>query len=726
MKLKNNINLIIIVIEIIASTFFMGDILNESNIYGVYILISLHSIIYFFVTILKTKKIEVDKLDIILLILTGSTLIPLIFRTYVSLTEEIHTILRAFIIYSIYLISKNECKINANAKKVIRNTIIFSILILCIIGLDEITNNYLRKFKMFINYEYVLYDEKRIQSLFGYPNAMAIVAGIGIFLCIGEIFRNSKITKKIIYILSVFIMGITLILTYSRLVYIFFFSMIIIYGLIFIIKNKRIKLNKLILIVLVSIIVFSIYIMFSLNIGDKVIVKDSYQKILYTVEPNKKYDFKFDINAISEKDENFGIKLIEKDNEFENVKITNEVFKECNGIKDISITTQEDTAVMYIEITTKDKSILVINNCVLNGENFILKYKFLPTKMVDKIKSININNKSASERLIFIKEACGIIKNNWILGYGGNSWETLQFKNKEYNHSARYVHSYPIQTFLEYGIIGFSACLLIYIFMIYEILKQCKNDKIDFNKLSLLFAILLVLLHSTLDFGMSFFYINFITFILYSMIEFNDKKIEIKNHFVEIILIVVSIISIYIFSVELFYNKYSEEIKQNDYNKINVYNELLPFNAYITTKKYNMIEYNKKISDIEKLNTLKKLIRNEKYITNNINLKYINKYLKLSNYTKESIDFATNYITETEKFSEYLPEVQVERFKNLNLIIQELSFEKKTEYKQNLVNQLKKEIDSKEEKILDYKKCKYSEELVERYKNDINKIKNSY
>ena len=63
--------------------------------------------------------------------------------------------------------------------------------------------------------------------------------------------------------------------------------------------------------------------MFSLNIGDKVIVKDSYQKILYTVEPNKKYDFKFDINAISEKDENFGIKLIEKDNEFENVKITN-------------------------------------------------------------------------------------------------------------------------------------------------------------------------------------------------------------------------------------------------------------------------------------------------------------------------------------------------------------------------------------------------------------------
>ena len=39
MKLKNNINLIIIVIEIIASTFFMGDILNESNIYGVYILI---------------------------------------------------------------------------------------------------------------------------------------------------------------------------------------------------------------------------------------------------------------------------------------------------------------------------------------------------------------------------------------------------------------------------------------------------------------------------------------------------------------------------------------------------------------------------------------------------------------------------------------------------------------------------------------------------------------
>ena len=63
---------------------------------------------------------------------------------------------------------------------------------------------------------------------------------------------------------------------------------------------------------------------------------------------------------------------------------------------------------------------------------------------------------------------------------------------------------------------------------------------------------------------------------------------------------------------------------------------------------------------------------------------------------------------------------------NINLIIQELSFEKKTEYKQNLVNQLKKEIDSKEEKILDYKKCKYSEELVERYKNDINKIKNSY
>ena len=240
--LIKNFNKIFIITIILLATFLIGTPINESNVYPLYIALSLYTIIFYVIKIIKKEKIELNALDIAVIVLAFSAIIPLIFKTYVSLNDTIHTILKYFSILSFYLITSEECKKDQGFGKVLKNTIIISILILCVFGLDEITLNLLGKVKKFIGFRYVMYDEVRIGSLFVYPNVMSVVAGAGIFLCLEEVITQNSKKLKALYIVAIAVMGITLILTYSRLVYIMFFAMLAFY--IGVLLAKKGKINK--------------------------------------------------------------------------------------------------------------------------------------------------------------------------------------------------------------------------------------------------------------------------------------------------------------------------------------------------------------------------------------------------------------------------------------------------------------------------------------------------
>ena len=726
-KIIKNIEISIIVLIIIIVTLLIGTPINEKNINYIYIILGIFIISLFLKDIIKKEKIEINKMDLVIGILVISTTLALVFQKYASLSDAINGILKMFLILNVYLIIKNECKKNPKYIDIIINTIIISILILCVIGLDEIGKNYLEELKKQLNYNYIEYDEIRIGSLFAYPNTMGAISGLGIFLCMSYIYKSKNIKIKIIYIVLSIIMLITMILTYSRLVYIMLSIFLAIYLLILAKRYKiqeKINAKKIIIFVIIALIILG-YIIIGLKISTSVEIKNNFQKILYSVNPNTDYVFEFEIESISKENGDCIIKFTEKNEYFDDIKETEIKFGTYAGTKEIKIHTQDSTKIMYINIEKlSEESKLIINDVKLNGEKFILQYKLLPTKLVDKIINISFNNKSVWERAQFIKDALEIIKDNWLFGIGENGWRYYQLKVQDYNYYAQEVHCYPIQTFLENGIFGFLACLGIYIYVLKNLIIEFKQKEIDMPPISYLLGILFVLFHSLLDFDMSFLYVELIIFIMIAIL--NSKKqniIKIRyQNLLYIIAIIINIITIYSAIVVNSFRNDSEitviSSKRTEEKIFGTYYKLLPFNRNIKIKNYKILIKNKKSKEAYVM--LEDLIKNEKYIYMNVSLENILQYIEISRPSKEQIEFITKYIYETKDIYKYYPSYQINRLNNFKNIIEILS---DTENIEKLKKQYIKEIEEKEKYILDYQKSRYDKENVKEYKTILEELK---
>lgn len=726
MKKLKNINIIFLIIILLLSTLLIGTPLSE-NTGIIYIISGIYGIIYFFRKIIKKEKIELNKIDIFVIILCFSTIIPYIARSYVSLEETINCILKYMSLLVVYLISRQEISKNEKYENILVNTIIFSIFLLCVIGLDEINLNLLKDFKIFIGYNQVQYDEVRIASLFSYPNTMAIVSGLGIFLTLSMLINTNKVKYKILYLVIGIIMLITFILTYSRLAYIFFTLFLILY-IVLILKKYDIykKINKKIIIAISSILVISIlYIIVGLNIADKVEISNYYQKIFYNMTSNTDYKFSFEMKATG-KEEDVKIILTEKNRFFDDVNRIEIPVGGYEGNKEILLHTKENTQVIYLEIEAKENSKIEINNSYLNNKKLILKYKILPTNIVNKIESISINNKSAWERFVFIEDALKLVKDNWLFGLGGNAWRTTQTLTQQYNYYSSEVHSFLVQTFLEYGIIGFIAATAIIISLLYLFIKKIKDRSTNVKYIGILLGILFVLAHSMLDFDMSFYYCLITVFLLMSIIiDSNNKEvIELKNEkriyiyiLFYVIIIILLALTTYVSTISLMFEYKKENLIVSDveteeqiYDK---YYAWLPFNKKIKIRLYNVS------NDKEKnIKILKELIENEKYDLDNITLINLVEYVKLLK--KENLQMDEQYILEkikeTQSLEKYNPMTQ---FMRLNNIIQIVTL---VDNNKEIQEQFLDEIENKKQYILDAEKCRYNQDHVDIYKKEIERI----
>ena len=730
MKKLKNINIIFLIIIILLSTLLIGTPLSE-NTGIIYIISGIYGIIYFFRKIIKKEKIELNKIDIFVIILCFSTIIPYIARSYVSLEETINCILKYMSLLVVYLISRQEISKNEKYENILVNTIIFSIFLLCVIGLDEINLNLLKDFKIFIGYNQVQYDEVRIASLFSYPNTMAIVSGLGIFLTLSMLINTNKVKYKILYLVIGIIMLITFILTYSRLAYIFFTLFLILY-IVLILKKYDIykKINKKIIIAISSILVISIlYIIVGLNIADKVEISNYYQKIFYNMTSNTDYKFSFEMKATG-KEEDVKIILTEKNRFFDDVNRIEIPVGGYEGNKEILLHTKENTQVIYLEIDAKENSKIEINNSYLNNKKLILKYKILPTNIVNKIESISINNKSAWERFVFIEDALKLVKDNWLFGLGGNAWRTTQTLTQQYNYYSSEVHSFLVQTFLEYGIIGFIAATAIIISLLYIFIKKIKDRSTNVKYIGILLGILFVLAHSMLDFDMSFYYCLITVFLLMSIIidrninSNNKEVIELKNEkriyiyiLFYVIIIILLALTTYVSTISLMFEYKKENLIVSDveteeqiYDK---YYACLPFNKKIKIRLYNVS------NDKEKnIKILKELIENEKYDLDNIILINLVEYVKLLK--KENLQMDEQYILEkikeTQNLEKYNPMAQ---FMRLNNIIQIVTL---VDNNKEIQEQFLDEIENKKQYILDAEKCRYNQDHVDIYKKEIERI----
>lgn len=559
---------------------------------------------------------------------------------------------------------------------------------------------------------------------------MGAISGLGVFLSIGYIWKSKKIRTKIIYGISALIMLVTMILTYSRFVYIMFALAILIYGIILCKKYKiKEKITKKKLAIIGIIIILAItYIAIGLNIPTKLEIGSSYQKIMYTAKPNEKYKFTFDIESKAEgEQEPFIIKITEKNKYFDEVKMEAIKFGSYTGTKEIEIETDKDTSVIYINIEKREEnSTITVNNAKLNDKQIILKYKILPTNIVQKVQGISLKNKSLWERTTFIKDGIKSVKNDWLFGLGGQAWKTIQYKVQSYNYYAEEMHSFPIKVLMENGILGFIASIGIFVYLIKMLIKECKKDQLNMANISIIIGTILILLHSLIDFDLSFFYCLLIVELIISVLSSKEegKVIKFSSNVIYVIILIASIIGIHSGTVQICYKKEIEKVEiasKEEERVLAKYYKAIPYSKTVKDR-YNLNVKND-VTNNDRQKLMEDVIKNEKYENTNVGLENIYVYI-VNNYEKtEALEKSLQYIIKTEDFYNYSIDNQVMRLNNFKNIINFLNEKNITDYKEKFENQFTKEIEEKDKYLEDYGKCRTNEKTIESFKEYIENLK---
>lgn len=681
------------IILILISAIITGNpvVKNDELING---LAAIVGIIFCFYIIIKQKKILINKQTIAIAILSVTTTIPMIFNTHVSLSGTVYYIFRYISIFIIYTVTIHLINSNTKNKEYIKKAIIFSGIILVLFGIDlmttGITNNFI---KTIIGTKAGQQWETRMFSLFLYSNTFAISVIVAYILVLGETLKeNFKMTY--VGILSLLLAAI--LLTQSRiciillviglityfflinkenkykfikvlfinsvfsLIYVMLFNYIkhtgnmiliwIITGLTILfssllgkilIKNERInkiiKIKTVLIIAVVGIVIFVILTFFKspLILFNGKEAQSKVTKEILNIKPNQNYEIKVDLEAMSNTEgENYKIEFIQMNKYSDEIAREGFSVNNCNEEFTINIETKENVDLILFSIIaneTNENTKVIIKSLKLNNKEFVLNYKFLPTDIINKLKNLNLSQKSVWERVTFITDGLEIIKNNFLFGIGGDGWKYEQYGVQSYYYNASQMHCYILQVFMEYGIIGGIALIVIIITTLKNIIKLIK-DKKDVE-ISIGIAFILLLIHSSLDFDMTFLYVMFIFYLLVAML--NNKGEEYKsnnllNNVIVMITFMVCIVSIY-FS---FCERYVKITKSDRLEKVNSYEEkdilqkvyiaLVPYNQqykferseylnmHLNAKSEQLTEMEKENIKNEQIKLLKQSIESER------------------------------------------------------------------------------------------------------------------
>ncbi|WP_171056400.1 O-antigen ligase family protein [Paenibacillus sinopodophylli] len=138
----------------------------------------------------------------------------------------------------------------------------------------------------------------------------------------------------------------------------------------------------------------------------------------------------------------------------------------------------------------------------------------LPEKIANRFENINLQQHSVLERLTFYKDGLRVAEDYPLLGGGGGAWQSMfeQYQNNPY--WSRQSHSFFVQVLVESGWLGLIAliALLVFVYTLY-IRKFIRHPELRGSHLIFFIFSLGLLMHSAIDFDMSYIYISAIVFI---------------------------------------------------------------------------------------------------------------------------------------------------------------------------------------------------------------------
>lgn len=649
MKKKNfnNIYFTLFCILVLLLNIFIGPSLKVS-LSLLLTCINLLSLIYLLFNYKKNKYI-LNRLDIFVILFTLSSVIPLIFKSYISLSGTYRAITESISILLIYFLVKN---LSFNNKNKIINIIIFSTIPIIIIGFDRLYSNYIWEFlSQHFEVFRINYNESVFQANFNYPNSLAIYLSSITILTLGRFMKSNTKLHKTIYICYIFILILAIILTQSKATFILFAGFLIIY--LILLKNNEDR-KTIINIVSISLFTMSIYFILYNLLGTTIILKilaliiyiivsilllylskkikfrtciittfitiiffisillilKNYSKPVYLyypeiysfkrIEIKDNYKINIDLTTQNSLENNVIISIFSVDENGYKTRIVTDEFNNFSGVKEYHVENLND--LKYIDIkfenknrNTKDK--LKVNKVFIDDKEYIINYKYIPNQLGNLVNSFNISDPNIKARLDYYKDSFKIIKENWLFGNGGSSWRYLYKTIQSYSYSAAEVHNYLLDVFMNFGIFGIMFLIFIIIYLLkfsWNILKNV-NSKEYKTYLSIIMSLFLLLTHSLFDFNMSFLLVNIYLFILIALISNTQTKEYKVNKYINLPIIIIILISLlFNLSNSIGYIMHKNKTKQNeeDINKYALIVKLYPTNLQIKHKNILLIKEN--------------------------------------------------------------------------------------------------------------------------------------
>ncbi|WP_379157428.1 O-antigen ligase family protein [Paenibacillus sp. sgz5001063] len=139
----------------------------------------------------------------------------------------------------------------------------------------------------------------------------------------------------------------------------------------------------------------------------------------------------------------------------------------------------------------------------------------LPANMETRLENINFKQHSVLERITFYKDAVKVIKDYPILGTGGGGWASLYEHYQNNPYVSRQVHNFFLQYLIEVGIVGFIVFMGFIGYIFYKYIRAyLRRDKDEFENGFFFYILALsILLHSLLDFNLSYAFMGILIFI---------------------------------------------------------------------------------------------------------------------------------------------------------------------------------------------------------------------
>lgn len=688
-KVFYNIIGIGLILAIILANIFIGTPIK----YNISLVNTILSILMI-VLIINEKKIKFNKIDFGIIIIVFSTFISIFSNKYLRLKDTVYYIFQYISILNSYFIIRILVNYDKKFVKWILKTIIIMSVLLVIFGIDGLTSNFLYKIYDLFQSTVVYNESKfRMSSLFKYPNAFAVMEAFSIFLTLG-MYLESKFQDKEIYGMAICVQLFGIIASSSRMVFAFLAVGLLIF---FIINKKNIKpifniiflsginavifyilffllktsvnfwglcfilllinieeffvlkyLNKkeksLIILLIIILLMFvmiliNVFVSNDIKLFNKNNVETAYRRQNIKVKSNTEYCFKINLNVISQTDGEFSIVISEVDKNEKNVKKTRcNIEKNFKGTKEIKINSQQNTNTMSISFLCKNPNEnieLEVKDVYINDKKIKMNYGIIPIELINRIERINLNSGSMKIRYDYFKAGIEIIKTNVFFGYGGNAWN---YYEKDIILDTVAEHNYLIQLWIQFGIFAPIAFITLMILIIIRFYKYCKKKNTNWIIIGILFAVILLLLHSLLDFDMSFFSILLMFYmciaILNTEVSENTKEYDVK--ILKVIYIVILVGFLYLNLGKIIAHNIKID-NMSDKEKLKVTNlkiALAPFEYDYRKDKINIISTLKNTGYYEFgtedfNNACREIIKQEEFIVNKEKYKFEYYYLTM-------------------------------------------------------------------------------------------------